>query len=157
MNAQWEQVKVELEKLAIQHGGRLTPELVVEWARANPDSALYQYFTWDVERAAYERWLDQARELIRRVRVEVQVEDKTYYVSAYVRDPNAEPREQGYVSLSVLQRDPDQARMAALHELIQAEGHLWRACDLAVVLEVREAAERALAMVQEAKARLERM
>lgn len=44
--------------------GKIYPSIVVEWARANPTSALYQKFNWDVEQAAREHWLWTARQLI---------------------------------------------------------------------------------------------
>jgi hypothetical protein len=148
----WEAVRDELEALAAQHDDRLTPELVVETARRHPGSALHQCFTWDVEHAAYERWIDQARELIRRVRVEIQTEERTYTVSAYLRDPGVEPSKQGYVSIRVLQREPEQARLTILHEFAMAESYLQRARDLAAALQVAKATDRALAAVADAKA-----
>lgn len=148
----WEAVRKELEALAARHDDRLTPELVVETARRHPGSALHQCFTWDLQTAAYERWIDQARELIRRVRVEIQTEERTYTVSAYVRDPRVEPSEQGYVSILVLQREPEHARLAILHEFAMAESYLQRARDLAAALQVVEATDRALSAVADAKA-----
>jgi len=147
----WEAVRDELEALAAQHDDRLTPELVVETARRHPGSPLHQCFNWDIQSAAYERWLDQARELIRRVRVEIQTEERTYTVSAYLRDPGVEPSEQGYVSIRALRREPEQARLAILHEFAMAESYLQRARDLAAVLQVVEATDRALEAVAEAK------
>ncbi len=44
--------------------GRWYPQLIVEWARQNPDSALHGHFEWDVAKAAYDHWLWQARQLI---------------------------------------------------------------------------------------------
>jgi hypothetical protein len=148
----WEAVRDELDALAAQHDDRLTPELVVETARRHPGSALHQCFTWDVQTAAYERWLDQARELIRRVRVEIRTEERTYTVSAYLRDPSVEPSEQGYVSIRVLQREPEHARLAILHEFAMAESYLKRARDLAAALQVVEVTDRALAAVVDARA-----
>lgn len=44
--------------------GRWYPSIVVDWARANPDSALYRALEWDDRRAADEHRLSQARQLI---------------------------------------------------------------------------------------------
>jgi hypothetical protein len=55
-----------LTKLRDDHGGELTPALVVDEA-SKPKSPGHQWFTWDDQQAAYERRLDQARYLIRAV------------------------------------------------------------------------------------------
>lgn len=57
----------ELQKLYDQFG-KLTPDLVVNEAR-NPDSDLHEYFVWDDAEAAELHRLEQARALIRRVKI----------------------------------------------------------------------------------------
>lgn len=54
----------ETELLALEANGLLNPRDVVEWARSHPKSALHAKFNWDVEAAAMEYWLIQARKLI---------------------------------------------------------------------------------------------
>ena len=44
--------------------GLIYPRVVVDWAKDHPDSELHSRFNWNVEEAAYERWLWQARTLI---------------------------------------------------------------------------------------------
>lgn len=58
----------ELEAIFLSYGG-LDPERVVEWARGNPESALYNRFDWNDSTAAHKFRLQQARKII----VEVEV------------------------------------------------------------------------------------
>jgi len=92
-----EQAIAELK--ALEDGrGRLTPEQVVEAARP-AESALHACFTWNNSEAA-ERWrIEEARELIRSVRIEVTVEDRPIRSIAYVRDPERAGNAPGYVAL----------------------------------------------------------
>lgn len=57
----------ELQHIYEEHG-QLTPALVLDTAR-NPDHPLHPRFTWDDEAAAEAHRIDQARNLIRSVRV----------------------------------------------------------------------------------------
>lgn len=64
MIAQQPSIVDELKRIALENGGVLKAEAVVQAAR-NPDSPLHESFTWDDDEAA-ERWrLHQARNLIR--------------------------------------------------------------------------------------------
>jgi len=58
-----------LEKIAVQSGGRLTPKGVVSAAK-DPKHVLHRHFEWNDAKAAEAYRIDQARELIRVVRVE---------------------------------------------------------------------------------------
>jgi hypothetical protein len=44
--------------------GSIYPNVVVDWAQANPESELHRHFKWDINKAAREHWLWQARQLI---------------------------------------------------------------------------------------------
>lgn len=71
-----------LKQLADQHGS-ITPELVLDYAKPK-DSPLHQFFQWDNTKAAEEYRLVQARQLIRRIKVEyVTEETKTVTVRAF--------------------------------------------------------------------------
>lgn len=72
----------ELAKLADAHAGRLTPQAVVEAARA-PKNPLHPHFEWNDKVAAEGFRLDQARNIIRVIRVEDEEtqEVKPAYVS----------------------------------------------------------------------------
>ena len=75
--------------------GRLLPSAVVQEA-ADPKSPLHSWFTWDDELAAQKRRLDEARELIRTVRMEVIVEEIPFRVPGYLRDPMKAGDKEGY-------------------------------------------------------------
>ena len=87
-----------LAELAKQNGGRLTPELVVADAE-NEDSPLHSAFTWDDSEAAAKWRIEEARTLIRSVRLEMTVEERQIRCVAYVHDPARETGEAGYVSV----------------------------------------------------------
>ena len=92
-----DEAAAELKRMEDKRG-RLTPQEIVEAARPE-DSILHGCFEWDDGKAA-EAWrLEQARELIRRVKIEVVVEERTIRTVAYVRDPDREPAEAGYQSI----------------------------------------------------------
>lgn len=67
------------QELATIQGNQelLNPSDVVEWAKANPDSALYASFEWSDDKAASEYRLWQARRLIALHIVTVEGERKT--------------------------------------------------------------------------------
>ena len=75
--------------------GRLTPEQVVEAAR-DENSALHDCFEWDDSTAAEKYRIEQARDLLKRVKIEIEYHETTIKVVGYVRDPEAEPGDQGY-------------------------------------------------------------
>ena len=65
-----DELKIELTQIMSRNGGTLPPERVVEAARPE-GSALHAYFDWD-DRVAGDKWrLQQARELIRSVRISI--------------------------------------------------------------------------------------
>ena len=57
-----------LDRITKEHGGRLTPDAVVETARS-ANHPLHAHFEWDDKVAAESYRLDQARSIIRMVRV----------------------------------------------------------------------------------------
>ena len=130
-------VRLRLEHIAARHDGCLRPEDVVEDAR-DAASPLHACFTWDITKAAQAYWLDQARTLIRSVRVEVTTETKTVNVVAFVRDPRAPHAEQGYVAVSALQTDKDLARTALVGEFTRVGDMLRRARELAAALDAQK-------------------
>ena len=89
-------VEQELDRLAQEHG-HITPELVVEAAR-NEDSPLHSHFDWDDSTAA-ERWRrEQARQLIIRCRITVEVKpDQSLTVRRYTGVPRPEGKAVDYV------------------------------------------------------------
>jgi len=61
-------VEKELTRI-YERDGVITPTAVIEEA-TDPDSPLHDYFDWDNESAAYKWRIDQARRLIREVRID---------------------------------------------------------------------------------------
>lgn len=76
-------IREELHSLMSE--GRLRPEDVVDAAR-NPNSALHSYFTWDDSEAAVAYRLQEARALIKRVKVDVVRSDEmVVHVPSFIR------------------------------------------------------------------------
>jgi hypothetical protein len=126
-------VRDALAALAVD--GRLTPDAVVE-AAADPDSPLHCHFTWDDEEAAALYRVEQARMLIRSVRVDLKIGQAVVRTVAYVRDPQVDRAEQGYIAVDVLKQDQDLAREAVANEFIRAGAALRRAKLVAASLEL---------------------
>lgn len=70
---------------AVARNGIVDPRDLIEAAR-NANHPCHEDFTWDVESAAAERWRDQARALIRRVKFEVVMDDVSISVPQYVAE-----------------------------------------------------------------------
>jgi len=130
-------IKAELESIATGAGGTLTPAAVVEAAR-RPGSSLHDQFDWNDSSAASAHRMNQARTLIRSVKVKFVVESRTISAPCYVRDVTVDPAEQGYVRLSQVLTDKQAARKTIIHELMVAEGVMGRARAVAAVLESEE-------------------
>ncbi len=116
------------QKLAEISGkyGRLTPDIVVMEAK-DPDSILHNLFEWDDAEAGHQHRLFQARQIITSVRVVITTEDRKISTVYYVRDPEADPKEQGYVSIDKLKTDKDLARESIVMEFSRATSYLHRA------------------------------
>lgn len=138
-----EAIRERLQQLAEANGGLLTPEAVVNDAKSK-SSPLHGQFTWDVKQAAYERWLDQARSLIRTVRIEIVEEEATFKAPYWLHDPDLERGQQGYRSAVEVRSDKDKARAAVLQECSRAVGAIRRARDVAVMLGLEAMLDEAL-------------
>jgi hypothetical protein len=134
--AEREAVRGRLEQLASANGGRLTPEAVVADARS-PESPLHDYFTWDVNQAAYGFWIEQARTLITSVRIEMRTDTTSVRSVAYVRDPQAAAGQQGYVAVTRLRSDRELARDALVSEFGRVGDALRRAREIAAALDAQ--------------------
>lgn len=115
---------------ALERKGRISADDVVQAAK-DQDSPLHAYFTWDDAEAAHARRIDQARALIRSVRVVVSYESTTIAVPRYVRDVSQEDGVQGYVSSDQLMREPTNAKALLRYEFSRASAHLTRAVSIA--------------------------
>jgi hypothetical protein len=139
-------IRQRLAELEAANSGSLTADAVVADARKE-DSPLHAYFNWDVEQAAYQHWLDQARALITSVRVEMKSEGVTVRSVCYVRDPRAPSDQQGYISVERLRAHKDLARDALVSEFGRVADMLRRARELAAALDVKEEVEALLTNV----------
>jgi hypothetical protein len=118
-----------LERLARE--GDLSPERVVEEAESK-DSPLHGLFEWDDEKAAHAHRLQQARSLIRSVRIEFRVDEHVLHVPRFVHDPDRD-EEGGYVETLSVKNDKDKAMRIVHQEVKRAVGCLRRAQEVASV------------------------
>lgn len=127
-----ESVASRLAELYSEHG-KLTPALVVADAQSKK-SPLHECFEWDDSVAARKHRENQARTLIRSVKVILRTDTTTVDCVAYVRDPNAGAQEQGYVSVESLKGDDINARRALTFECDRVASILDRARHIALGL-----------------------
>lgn len=132
-----EDIIAELTRLAKANAGRLTPDNVVDAAQ-DEASPLHQCFEWDNDAAAHMFRVEQARHLIRSVRVDVTTSHHTVRVPAFVHDPECERGEQGYVSIRQLSSDEDKSREVVIAEFSRAASALRRARAVAMALGIEE-------------------
>jgi hypothetical protein len=110
--------------------GNLTPDAVLAEA-ADKLSPLHEHFEWDNKKAATQYRLDQARALIRSVRLVVTETEVGIRRISYVEDPDKANNEQGYVSVFALRGDKAKARRVLEKELARAEAAMGRALEVA--------------------------
>lgn len=131
-NVKRKAIAERLEKIAGLSCGRITPDAVLLDAKS-PKSPLHDQFDWDDSSAAKQWRLQQARELIRSVRVEITTESRTVSTVRYVRDPSA-GEAQGYVEVAKLRDDKSLAVEALQGEIRQANAMVARARSIAEAL-----------------------
>ncbi len=103
--------------------GQITPDQVIEAAK-NESSALHGFFIWDNSEAARLYRVDQARDLIRRVRIVVTTNARPIYVPRYVHDPMTTPKESQYINIL---RVPTKSKMGVVKdEVARIKGNLER-------------------------------
>lgn len=149
MTAKRDLIAARLAKIAEENDGNLTPDAVLEDARSKK-SPLHDQFEWNDGEAAHKYRLEQARTLIRSVRVEVTTESKTVSVVRYLRNPEVPNKAQGYADVVAIRDSSDLARDALRTELARAKALFDRAESLAVAFdmdsEIRELRERVIGM-----------
>lgn len=144
-------IREALDKLYVKHG-TLTPDLVVRAARADT-SPLHACFEWDDSAAAQSWREEQARVLIRSVRVEITTDTVTISTVRYVRDPSAKSDEQGYTSIDSLRDDKKSARAALLYECDRLLALMERVRGIAFALGLASEAEAAIVSIGALKKR----
>lgn len=156
--AERKEIRDALAKIAEENGGLLTPDAVVAVAQSK-NSVLHDLFEWDGKKAAHAWRIDQARTLIRSVRVVITNHKTTVSTVAYIRDPDVERDEQGYCATASLVEDVERSRAALVNEFSRAASALRRARELAVAFdmagEVEAVAESVDVMLTKVSARVE--
>lgn len=137
---QREEIRLRLAAIEAANGGRLTADDVVRDAKRK-DSPLHAFFEWDTKKAAAAYWVQQARDLITSVRINVVTEQTKVSSVFYVRDPRADHQQQGYVSLTTMRSDADLAREAIVAEFSRVADSLRRAREIAAALECQSEVE----------------
>lgn len=127
----------ELERIRLSEGGKLATHTV--WREAKKKSSpLHNAFTWDVDKAAEERWADQARSLIRAV-VEVEGDaERTAFINVCVRSAATEIQDEAveryYQAVRVVASSPveyESALAASRTRLASAQNALQELLGLA--------------------------
>lgn len=142
-----ENMLAELTRLAAENNGLLTPDNVIDAAQ-NAASPLHNWFEWDDDAAAHMYRVEQARHLIRSVRVDVTTSHHTVRVPAFVHDPECERGEQGYISIRGLAHDEDKARDVVCAEFSRALSALNRARALAEALGIEDQIDEVSAQIR---------
>lgn len=143
-----------LNQMSKANGGKITPQQIVDAAR-NEDSPLHRFFEWDDDKAAEQYRLDQARTLLRSCQVEVTVSDRKVQVPYYVRDPEADTMDQGYVESGRLKTQEDLSREVLLTEFQRAGSQLARARRLAAYFGAVEEVDSLIEQIGLLKTRIE--
>ncbi len=94
---------------------------------------MHDRFTWDDGEAAAKHRENEARVLIRSIKVEIRTERFSLDAPMFVHDP-ALSRQQGYISSGALRNDEDLARDAVIAEFKRASSALQRAKAVAMIL-----------------------
>lgn len=115
---------VEAVKELEDRQGRLLPSEVLNAAR-NEDSPLHGFFEWDESLAAEAYRLEQARELIRRIKIEVVFDEVKLKVVKYMHDVDLSETQQGYIQTLKIRKKNTGATL--ISELNSVMGLLVRA------------------------------
>ncbi len=138
----------------LENRGRLTPESVVEAAR-DSNSPLHEHFDWNDETAAHSHRMEQARRLIRSIKVLIVHDELRIVAPKYVRDVTLEPAEQGYRSLPAVARDPETQRPTLAYYFTQARTNMARAVNIAEALGFGDDCKGVMASIDKLLRRLE--
>lgn len=113
-------------KMMEERGGDIQAEELVVAATAT-SSPLHCLFEWDNSKAGHSFRVEQARQILRSIRVKIEQRGHTIVAPFYLRNPDLPPAEQGYTALPYLLTDKDRMRRVVVAELARAVGALTRA------------------------------
>lgn len=148
------EVREVLQAIADANDGHLSATAVVEVAR-HPQSPLHNLFEWDNGVAGDSYRLQQARALIRGVKVIITTDKREIKSIAYVRDPEQPHNEQGYISVTRLRSEPEEARSAIIAEFARVAAALYRARSLAEALGLEDEVDSLSAHAGQVRAMIE--
>ena len=131
--------------------GTITPDLVVKVA-SDPKNVLHHLFEWDDAKAGNAYRVDQARQIITSVKINIITESRTISAVSYVRDPRLPHDQQGYVSVAKLKTDKDLAKDSIRYEFERAYAHLHRAKTHAEILGMEDQVSALLNTLEEVMA-----
>jgi hypothetical protein len=128
--------KTDAIRALADENGYIEPRDVVAIAR-DPASPLHDEFEWDVHAAAEAYWIDEAKRLIRLVKIEITIDEKVIRSVAYVVDPDRPPQSRRYVDLTVAATHRAMAQEILFAEMERVTAAIRRAQEVATVLGLR--------------------
>jgi hypothetical protein len=126
------QEKSEFVRSLADANGHIEPADVIEAARS-PKSPIHGDFEWDESIAAQAYLFEQARRLIRLVKIEVTIDHRTFHSVAYVVDPDRERGSRRYVDLTIAAQRRSTAEQIILMEMGRIIAGIRRAQQIAGV------------------------
>ena len=126
------EIDAEISRI-YNENGNITPDLVIKAAK-DPNNVLHHLFEWDDSKAGNAYRVDQARQIITSVKINIVTESRTISAVSYVRDPRLPNDQQGYISVAKLKTDKDLAKDSIKYEFQRAYAHLHRAKTHAEIL-----------------------
>ena len=148
-------IEERIEILRTMRGREFGPDVVIEDAR-DSESPLHDEFPWDVEKAAMEHWREIARDIIHSVQVFQTTEKMQIAVPRYVRNPDAKPNEQSYVSTAELRTDHDRAWQALSYEIERADAMIRRAQRVALAVGLENEVEFVATAIASVKSKMKK-
>jgi hypothetical protein len=121
-----------IQSLADEHGF-IEPADVVAAARPR-NSILHDEFEWDSEKAAEAHRINTAARLIRFVRLEIVINEKSISSVAYVSDPHRPSKSRRYIDLTVVAANTAMKQEILMNELTRIVAQIKRAQEVAAVL-----------------------
>lgn len=128
--------------------GRLRPEILVRQARAE-DHPLHHSFIWDDQKAAHRLRVEQAKEIIRRFKFELVIENRKIAVPFYIHDPTA--ADSAYRETAWVADSKDTARRSLDDEIGRVRGAVIRGRALAAAFGLTAYFEKKLAAAVRAR------
>ena len=144
------EIDAEISRIYNENGS-ITPDLVIK-AAEDPNNVLHHLFEWDDSKAGNAYRVDQARQIITSVKINIVTESRTISAVSYVRDPRLPSDQQGYISVAKLKTDKDLAKDSIKYEFQRAYAHLHRAKTHAEILGMEDQVSSLLNTLEEVMA-----